>query len=60
MINDYVFLIHSTQSIPFVKGHIAVAQSESKKAYNDVACVDGKWVIGDANAVTGSRLTGNG
>lgn len=62
MVDDDVMRVHGSEAVPAVgtvDGHILVAQSEADEA-DDVVGTGLHGIVGDADAVAGSRLSGDG
>ena len=57
VVDDDVVMVHRTQSVAFVVGHILVAQSEAHVAHDDVVAAHRYGIVGHADAVAGRRLS---
>ena len=60
MVDDDVVVVHRTEAVAFMVGNIFIAQAETHITDDDVVAIQRNGIVGYADAVAGSRLSGNG
>ena len=63
VVDDEVLVVEASETVPAVGialGDILIAEPEAHIAYDDVVGLNGHGIVGNADAVAGSRLSGDG